>query len=346
MEKPNHTEEGKTLKRKKNKTIIIILSILAFILLISGVFFGAYYLSVGKSSNSYEGSIRTYIDNINNINLSSSVFIKGQTIDVEKLRKDLPSKTDELLKLKNKLQNIIPTDKYKNDQENLLNGLDKNILMFRQITLILSNPNSNELDKAGSDLLKYRDDCESLYSQVNIGKTKPSITDQGKTLINNTSSYVNELARAHKDSEIIKNQDMDFINSMEGLIAKFMPIKVDYSAQISKAREQGSNFDGLILVINNNKDTLDSLSQEFANITVPSKALSCYKAFSKSTDDYNSYLQSILYSIKNESLSGKNLTSSKLDELYASPTAKFNDVIKDYSDFLKAYADFKDVVIK
>jgi flagellar basal body-associated protein FliL len=92
------------LKQRKNKTVIIILEILAFILVAAGIFFGTYYLFVGKSSNSYEASVKEYIDKINNINNSMSSFTDGQTIDAQKkipdkiidpvkIREELPNKT-------------------------------------------------------------------------------------------------------------------------------------------------------------------------------------------------------------------------------------------------------------
>jgi hypothetical protein len=330
------------LNRKKNKAVIIILSVLAFVLLVAGVFYVSYYLSVGKSLNSYESNIKAYVEKINDINLSTESFIVGQTIDPEKIRKELPSKIDELLKIKDKLQGIIPTDKYKSDQDNLLNGVDKNILIFRQINLILSNPNGKDIDKAGEDLISYRDECNKYYSLITSKKIMPSTNTKTNILVDNTTSYVNEIVGVHRDNEIIQKQNLEFINNMESIIAKFTPIKVDFSAQLIAARSQGKALDDVITTINKNKNSLDLLSQEFSNITVPSKALSCYKAFNKGINDYNNYMQSFIYSINNEKLSGNNISSDKINELYASPTAKFNDVIKDYSDFLKAYTDFKD----
>ncbi|MFL0266536.1 hypothetical protein [Candidatus Clostridium radicumherbarum] len=332
------------MKRKKNKTLILTLSVLAFALIISMVFYGTYYLSIGKSLNTYEKAVKSYVDQINQINSSTQAFIVGQTIDPDKIRKDLPAKIDNLSKIKDNLQGIIPTQKYKADNDNLLNGIDKNILIFKQINLILNNPNGNDLDKAGADLIKYRDDCNKYYSLIKLKAIKPLINNKQNTLVDNTSSYVNELVRLKKDNEIIQKQNLDFVNSMEGIIAKFLPIKIDFSDKIIAARANNSNFDAVVSDINKNKANLDKLSQEFSNITVPSKAITCYKAFNTSIEDYNSYMESLIYSINNEKLSGSNLTSSKITELYASSTSKYNNVIKDYSDFLKAFTDFKNLL--
>ena len=329
------------MKRKKNKNLIIILSVLAFAIIISVVFYGTYYLSIGKSLNSYENAVKVYVDKINQINLSTEVFIVGQTIDPAKIRKDLPLKIDELSKIKENLEEIIPVEKYKSDHDNLINGIDKNILIFRQINLILSNPNGNDLDKAGAALIKYKDDCYKYYSLIKLKNIKPSINNKINNLVDNTSSYVNELVRLKRDNEIIQNQNLDFVDSMENIIAKFIPIKIDFSDEILTARSNNSNFNEVITAINKNKANLDKLSQDFSNVTVPSKAISCYKAFNTSLEEYNNYLESLIYSINNEKLSQNNLNSSKITELYASPTSKYNNVIKDYSDFLKAYSDFK-----
>lgn len=338
-------EEVNILERKKNKTVIIILSVLAFLLLISGVFYSSYYLSIGKSLNSYEESTKTSVDKINDINNSTESYIIGQTIDPEKIRKELPSKIDEMVKIKDTLQGNIPNEKYRADQDNLLKGIDNNILIFRQINLILSNPNGKDIEKAGADLINYKDECNKYYSLVSFKKIKPLI-NKTNTLVDNTSSYVNEIVRVQRDNEIIQKQNMEFVNNMEGIIAEFLPIKIDFSSQLIAARTQKSNLDNVISSINKNSASLEKLSDAFSNITVPSKAISCYKAFNKSIDDYNNYMQSFIYSINNEKLAGDNISSSKIDELYAAPTSKFNDVVKDYSDFLKAYSDFKDNNIK
>lgn len=331
------------MKRKKNKNIIIILSVFAFLLLVAAVFYGTYYLAVGKSLSSYEGAVKTYVDKLNDLNNSTEAFIVGQTIDTEKIRKDLPAKITAMTKIKDSVQEIATTDKSKVDGDNLLNGIDKNILIFKQINLILSNPNGNDLDKAGADLIKYKDDCNKYYSLITLKKIKPLI-DKTNALVDNTSSYVNELVRLKRDNEIIQKQNLDFIDNMESLIAKFIPIKIDYSEQLLNARANNSGFDQIISAINKNKASLDKLSQDFSNITVPSKAITCYKAFNTSLDDYNNYMDSLKYSINNEKLSKNNLSSSLINELYASPTSKYNDVIKDYSDFLKSYSDFKNTL--
>lgn len=330
-------------KKKKNKTVIIILEVLAFVLLTAGVFFGTYYIFIDKSSNSYEANVKKVINEINKINNSVASFNNGQTIkDTSVVRKDLPSKVDSLSKLKEDAEQLVPTDKYKEDHSNLLSGLDKNILIYRQIDAIFKNPEGKDIAKAGEDLKTYTNDCVKYYSLVNIKNIKISLPSSTTDFVNATSNYVTEMVKLQRDKDIKQTQNQEFIDSLDAVIAKFNPIKIDFSVQLSKIRSEKGNIDSVIALANKNKDTLEGISQEFANIAVPSAAVSSYKLFNKTLEDYDSYLQSFIFSAGNEKLIEGEVTSEKINELYSSANSKFKDVTKDYNDFSTEYVQFKE----
>lgn len=338
-------KEGKVLndkhKKKKNRAVIIILGILVFVLLVGGVFFSTYYLFIDKSANSYENGVKNIVTKINEVNKSVGVFNKDQSIDPDKIRKEMNSKIDALTGLKDKAQSLVPTEKYKQDNNNFINGLDKNILIYRQIAAIVDNPEGKDIEQAGQNLLQYRDECIQNYSSTHYKGFQIALTNECTTLIENTSNYVNAYIKLNRDKEITDTQKQSFVTSMDDIVSKFAPINIDFSTQLSQVRNSNGNIDDIIALVNKNKDSLDNLQQQFTNLTVPSNAVSCYKLFNKVIEDYSAYLQSFVYSANNEKLAGTGLTQSKLDEIYSSPTAKLKAVTSDYNSFAKAYNDFK-----
>ncbi len=333
------------MKHKKNKAVITIVSILAFILLAAGIFYGTYYMIIGKSSTSYEENIKEIVEKVNNINSSTSSMLKEQTIDPDKIRKDMPSKIDALSKQKEELSSMTATDKYTKDHDNLINGVDKNILMYRQIDAILRNPAGKDVDKAGEDLKKYRDEAIESYSLVNIKNIKVGFPDSSIKLVDYTSNYVNELVKLSRDKEISQNQNLEFINNLDAIISKFSTINSNLTIQMSKVRNEKGNMDNVTALAEKNKDQLSSIQQEFLSLTVPSKAVNCYKLFKTTLENFDTYLESFIYSANNEKLSGSDLSAEKVSELYAEPNSKFNDIAKGYSGFLKAYSEFREASI-
>jgi hypothetical protein len=338
------------LKKKKNKTVLVILSILAFVLLAGGIFYGTYYFFMGRSSDSYENSTKVIIDKINEVNSSVSVFIKGQAIDAEKIRKELSSKIDILVKQKDKLSNMGSTDKYVKDHEKLISGLDSNILVYRQIDAILKNPSGKDVAQAGEDLKKYKQESVENYSAVHIRNAKIELPDSSTKLVDYTLNYVNEMVKLQREKEIHIDQNLAFINSMDALINKFSSIKIDFAAQMSIVRAEKGNLDNVIALSNKNKDELSGIHQEVSNLALPSNkvssAISSYQLFKKILEAYDTYLEDFLYAAKNEKLSGGNISKEKISEIYSASIAEFNKISKDYTDFLKVYSEFREASSK
>ncbi|MCM8710728.1 hypothetical protein M2651_06760 [Clostridium sp. SYSU_GA19001] len=339
-----NVKNNKAKDKAKNKIVIFMLQILGFVILLGAVFFGTYYLFIGDSMNSYEKNVKEIISKINDVNSSTASYSKGQAIDSEKLtaiRKEIPEKIQNLTVLKDKLQTITASDKYKADHENLTNGLEKNITIYRQIDAIYRDPEGKDIDKAADNLKTYMESCINYYSKI-INKNLIITLPEGcVTFIENTLNYAYELGRIQRDKEITQNQNAEFIESLDNIASKFSPLKIDFSIQLSKTRNEGGNLDNIIALANKNDDELNYIRQEFSNLAVPAKAVNCYKLFNTAMDSYESYLQSFIYAVKNEKLAGSNLTSEKLAEIYSDSTSKYNAAEKNYNSFLKTFTEFK-----
>lgn len=338
----------KKLNAKKKKILIVLSSVILFILVAAGLFFGTYYLVINKSYSDYEKAIKKNVQDINSINQSMSSFIKGQSIDVDKLRKGLSAKIDSLTEEKTQLQLINPTEKFSKNHENLINGLNNNILMYKQMAAILNSPTSSDASKALDDLNNFQNQCTSYYAKVNLKNIQISLPKGAANLLDNTNSYIREIIKVTRDSEILKNQASEFVNSMSSIISKLDPIRIDLNSEALKARNGSKSFDDVLALIDKNSDILDEINKEYSNITIPQKAIPCYKIFKTLLDDYGAYLQSFKYALSNEKLkasNGSNLSQSDIDALYKTPNSKFNQADKDYNDFTNLYTQFKTSVL-
>lgn len=335
-------ESEKIKKTANNKVVIFMLEILIFVILIAGVFYGTYYIFTNNSSSSYENSVKKIITSINNVNSKMTFYNKGQALDAGKLetvRKELPSYIETLTKLKENLKSTVPTDKLKKDHENLINGLENNILMYRQEDAILKNPEGSDIDSAADDLKKYKDRCLNYYSKISSKNITITLSKGCINFIDNTLNYAYEMARIQRDKEISESQNLEFTASIDSILTKFKPMNTDFSKELSAARSD-VNFDNIIALANRYKDDFGYIKQEFSNLSVPSNAVSCYNLLDKTFSDYEKYLDSFVYAVSNEKLSGSNLSGDKLKEIYDDPASKFEIVKKDYEDFSKTYANF------
>lgn len=342
-------DDRKKVKKKLNKPIILVFSILGFALLAVGIFLGTYYFLIDKNSNSYQSNVQDIIKNINTVNVSTAKLSNkdNTAIDTEKARKELPGIIQALTDAKVKLQGLVPSDKYKSSHEALINGLSDNILVYRQITAFLDNVNGKDIEASGESLKKYTEDCVNDYSKASSSNAlKISLPIETKTFIDNTLNYINVQAGVLKEKEVTLSQNLDFVNSIDGILSGFNAVKVDLSPEILEARNTTKNYDNVISLANRYRDELDELEQQLLNLTVPSEAHSGYNLLKNAFQAYDLYLQNIVFAINNEKLLGDSATPEKLQDLYGSSNIKLSEVTKNYNSFLKYYADFKDANIQ
>jgi hypothetical protein len=205
------------------------------------------------------------------------------------------------------------------------------------------NPEGKDISKAGENLQKYYNETEASYSSISSKTLQVSLPQETKNLVESTLRYINEMVGIQKKNEITFNQNLEFINSIDEIIPEFISMKKDYSTEVSKQRSSVGNLDSIIAAANKNRDDLNYLKQQLSNLSVPADALSCYEELKKTFNGYEEYLLNIIYSINNEKLLGNSKTPEKITQLYAEPAAKYQQVNADYDNFLKLYAQLKDL---
>jgi hypothetical protein len=341
--------------KKSSKLLTKFLSIVAFAFIAVGVFYGTYYFMIDKSASSYESNIKGHINTITLENQKVSAFIKNGTIDSSNssnIIKGLNDITAAFNTLKSTLENEVPTDKYKTSHQNLIEGLNNNILTYKQIASMLQNLSSADLDKSLTDLDKYKADTVKNYSLFSVDSIKVSLPKESDTFINSAIKYISEISKANKDLAIKSAQNLEFSDKLDSVIAKFLPLKIDFSLQLQKVRTKEITYDILLASIDEYKSNYLSVKKDFTTIIVPSKtdAVKIHTNFSNILTSYNLYLQELSFAVSNEKNKANEsktpLSEEALKSLYSSANNKYLTLDNDYAAFSKAYTTFKSVNFK
>jgi hypothetical protein len=348
------------LKNKKNpkkssKLLAKFLSIIVFAFIAVGVFYGTYYFMIDKSASSYESNVKAHINTITSENQKVSSFIKSGIIDSSNssnIIKGLNDITAAFNTIKNSLESEVPTDKYKASHQNLIDGLNNNILVYKQIASMLQSLNSTDLDKSLTDLDKYKAETVKNYSLFSVNNLKVSLPKESDTFINSAIKYISEISKSNKDLAIKSAQNLEFSDKLDSIIAKFLPLKVDFSLQLQKARTKEITYDALLASIDEYKANYLSIKKDFTTIIVPSKsdAVKIHTSFSNILTSYNLYLQELSFAVSNEKNKANEsktpLSEETLKSLYSSANSKYLTLDNDYATFFKAYTTFKSVNLK
>lgn len=318
---------------------VIMLAVLGYL-----IFKISYSVFIGKSYSSYEGTIKAYvtkIDNINNIDFKKDL----NTETISPLVKTLDEKISSLSKIKGQIVTLNPTEKYKGSQQSLLSGIDTNILIYKQIQGILNNPKGSDLENSAKSLANYRDKTKSSYNGAQI-LSKIGLTDSLSAFIEKIIGFSNENSRVNKDNEIKTSQREDFINSVSDVINKFINVKKDFYADAYNIRNAKGNLADVLVSISSNKDSFKAVKSSFSKISVPaSDAYKTYTSLKNLLNSYDSYLQSISFSVNTEitrmQSSSSPLSSSEIDSIYKESKTAYSLISKNYNSFITCLEDLK-----
>ncbi|MEA4825109.1 MAG: hypothetical protein VB130_00520 [Clostridium sp.] len=333
----------KKLNRKQLITLAIIFSALIVGI---GVFSGTYYFFINKSHSSYKNKVNAEVANITKTNENSSNFTKGETIDTEKIINNLSDSITSLQTSLSKLKNLVVTNKYEKDHKNILDGLESNISIYKQIFTICKDSKSPNLGNYITQLQKYRDDCMNYYTLVSIEGIHLTLPKESIELIDNTISYAEKQIRLNADEKITLSQNHDFLKSLTDMLSKFNGIKKDYMPEVLDARSKTKGYDTILNDITSSEAVMTDIRSNASNISIPKDASSIYSAFIKVLDNYDFYIQSFKYAVKTESLTSTAGVEkdTSLDKLYSSSKDKLKTADDSFKDFMKLYNEFNDKI--
>lgn len=337
------------MKKSDKKSLTIPSIILGVIFLCIGVFYGTYYFFIGKSNSTYITNVKTEITNINKTNENSTIFTKGDTIDVDTINKYLPKSISSLQSSQSKLQSLVVTNKYSDDHNNLLLGLEKNISLYKQILSIVRNTKSTSLNSYLVELQKNRNECVDHYSLVSIRGAEVMLPEETLKFLNNSIAFSKIQIKQNTDTQIFNSQNRDFLLSFDEISNKFTLIYKDYMNSVINARKSISGYEDLLKDIESVENILTEIKTNLSCLTIPKDALDLYKSFSNVVDEYELYLQNIKFAAKTEKLTytsrilnnNSNTSNNTADKLYDTPKAQFKTVQNKYINYSKLYSEFE-----
>ncbi|WP_125153974.1 hypothetical protein [Clostridium rectalis] len=324
----------------KNKKIFIHMGII-FIVIVP--LFLLYFWFCNSPIKKYEYNLKTSIRKVNSINNDISPLIKGQTIDTDNCKKNIPKKISSLIAIKNDLNKTKAPEKYALTQENFLLGLDNNIHIYEQILGIVNNPQAKDISNSCKNLKMYNKHCINYYSLCKINNVKINFKEDYLNYLNTCIKYSGELENTQKSGEIKQSQYRTFIDNMDEVLSCFLEIKIDMNETKCNIKNNSISYDNILSKVDNMKTEFEDILYKFSKITVPSEAISCYTLFSKTLDNYNSYIQNFRYAITTEKNSSSN-KSKTVDALYNETNLNYKIMDTNYNKFLTSYSNFKTLV--
>ncbi|EDS78594.1 conserved hypothetical protein [Clostridium botulinum C str. Eklund] len=331
--------------QKKFSNIILI--ILSAIIVGLAAFFSSYYFFMNKSLTKYKTKLNFEITNINKVNTSvSQIKINEDSIkSKDRIINTMQKNTSSLQNYLYAIKTLNPGEKYTNDHENLINGVQSNILIYKQVSSIcksIENIDGKTLNKSLNDLDKYINETLNFYSQISIRNVKIDLPNETLNFLNSFKSQVEKQAKTTISSKVIKHETNKFIDYLNDITIKFNNFKKDYINDIRKGVKI-KEYSALLNEIANDEISLNALKSNLSILSVPSDANIIFDNFSKTLDDYNYYLENLRYNLNIEELTCKNdaIDKSSLKKLYTSSRDDLEQVEKSYNNFLDLFAKFK-----
>lgn len=335
------------MKNSQNKFSNVILIILSAIIIGLVAFFSSYYFFMNKSLTKYKNKLNFEIKNINSVNMSVSEIkisessIKNNDRIINTMHKNISSLQNYLYAIKT----LNPSTKYANQHENLINGVQSNILIYKQVLSIaksIENIDGKTLNRSLSDLDKYINDTLNFYSQISIRNVKIDLPNETLNFLNSFKNLAQKQAKATISTKVTKHKTTNFIDSLNDISIKFNNLKKDYINDITKGLEF-KGYSALLNEISNDEISLSAIRSNLSIISVPTNAHIVFDNFCKTLDDYNYYLENLRYNLNIEELTSSNdsISKSSLKNLYSSSRDDLKQVEKSYEEFLDLFEHFK-----
>lgn len=325
---------------KAKKLLIGVSILIGFICLCAAVFYGTYYFFINKSSNSYVKTVSAYINDINKVNSSEKSFLDENGKPSSSSMNEFISA---LTKIQDNIENLIPTEIHRKDNNNLLNGLENNILLYKQINSIASNPTGSDVEASLENLKNYRDKCANYYSLVDIPNISITLPKETMDLIISIEDYVNENLKLAKEQQIKTEQQLEFINNLEVIIKQFIAVKNNYVVNVSLERSGSKDYDKIIKEISSSQSNVSKMKKDLSNISVPQDGKNSFAELKKAIEAYEVYLVQVKYAVSTEKvqINAGELTLEQINSIYENSDSKYKNVENYYTKFSKTFNQYK-----
>ncbi|MGM9973719.1 MAG: hypothetical protein ACI33K_06735 [Clostridiaceae bacterium] len=324
-------------------------------LLISGIalFISILILAINKNTINLDflqknnEVLHSYIDDIHTLNNNLYSAVDKDTFNIEKALEIIPITVAGLHEIKEKLNSNTTRDAAKEEEINtyvqsLEAGIDNNIKFLNQLSLCFENPNAEDLSKSFTQLAEYKNAFVENYSKV-IVKDKEGISlEKGEEFFSLSLSYLNEIIKLNRESNILVSQRNDFLLSIDSIVSDFKRLNVDYRESLLRVRRDGGSYEGIITGIDKDSEAFVELYHMLNNVTIPEDSMEVFEDLESCFYKYSSYIQSLRKAVYEESKRKGKYKDEDIQKLYESSQNNFNELQTSLNTFLLTYSAYKD----
>lgn len=275
---------------------------------------------------------------IDDINLSNKyVFdVSDNDLSNPEISMRVLSAIDDLNAIKDKISSIDVPEKYSDLVSNLSNGINSNILFYRQFAAILNNLKGKDLDESKENLKNYENAAYEAYSK--ISPFKVYFFNGSNEKLSSLYKSIDSIRMSNRNEQIKEESNKTFIMSFEKIITDFSSINKDFSPYIEKWRNSSYSYNSLITDLDKCQTSLDNLSRNIYALSIPSEASQIYEDFKQVIASYRDYLNAVQLDLSKSTLNSKEEkffeNSSSKREAANSALEKFKQSLDDYKDNL------------
>ncbi|WP_027633211.1 hypothetical protein [Clostridium hydrogeniformans] len=294
------------------------------------------FLTPKSISEGTSSELTEYINNINSLNENILTF-SDISSNNEELKSKLSETIEELSSLKDSLSNLNPNNISNNFLEN---GVEQNLLFYKQLIGILNNPKGKDIDNSISALMKYGQKTSEYYD--NLSSPKILFTSQGESFMKSFYKDLHPEIMTLKEKENLRSEHKNFLLNFEGIIETFFENNKEYSSLIEKCRGNTLEFEDILKDIDKTAALMDELNLKLYSLSYPSSGVEAFNAFNESLNLYSSYIKEVRKAIYSEMSSSKKLSKSDIDKLYVaveSGESKFKNSISIFENNFKQYKE-------
>lgn len=336
----NRNKTSKKHMSKKTKTILLISSI--FIILAAFFIISFCFGIFGPTSYSFNKAIKPYINTLNSINSNSKSYVNKKdnldTLNVklvkEKLETDI---TNNLIKAKKDIESVKFPEKLASKQKNLCDGIDSNILIYRQIKLIATTESPKELNDLCEILKTYKKNTKHNYQLVKDKTFLIEFPTSLDNLIAATLKYSEDFIEEYNKNNISKEQKQLFSSQLNDISTEFYKLidKNNYIANVNRILDDQGSLDEVLSSLSKDISSINSLKIKLSEVSIPQDSPDIYYSIQNLLKDYDLYLQNLKQTVTTEksTFDSKGKRNKDLIPKYDKLTETFKSINTSYSLF-------------
>jgi len=320
----------------KNKTIIIILTLLITPFIISISFYYLYNFEnisytrktkkiLAKLEKENEIFSRE-LSNLTNVPIEDSTYILNLTNAIKKSEANIDT-------LINQLYSITVPEKYSKEHNKLIEAINMNKRIYTQSRLILNNLKSDKISKAAEDFDKYITNTQKLYNNLKI-PYKIKLPTKFKDISNEMQLFAYKCYSNFEEKNRLYEQYQNYFSEIDKLINDFANIKINLSSYLDNIKKNPSYIKQIKTEIEKKLLKLELIHMAFLNISVPENLVEIHKNIDSIIIDFTNYCREFKECLDLLNISNKNeFINEKFEEL----NEKYNLINESWIKLLELY---------